>query len=35
MKDFFKGVRKRIGKLSAEKLREQYELVADEFDRTE
>lgn len=35
MKDFFKGVRKHIGKLDAEKLREQYELVADEFARTE
>ena len=35
MKDFFKGVRKHIGKLSAEKLREQYELVADELARSE
>jgi len=35
MKDFFKGVRKHIGKLDAEKLREQYELVADEFARSE
>ena len=35
MKDFFKGVRKRIGKLDAEKLREQYTLVTDEFARTE
>ncbi|MBO7721398.1 MAG: GHKL domain-containing protein [Kiritimatiellae bacterium] len=35
MKNFFKGVRKRIGKLDAEKLREQYELVADEFARSE
>ena len=31
MKDFFKGVRKHIGRLSDEKLREQYELVADEL----
>jgi len=35
VKDFFKGVRKHIGKLDAEKLREQYELVADEFARSE
>ena len=35
MKDFFKGVRKHIGKLNAEKLREQYELVSDEYSRTE
>lgn len=35
MKAFFKGVRKHIGKLSAEKLREQYELVADELARSE
>ena len=35
MKDFFKGVRKHIGKLNAEKLREQYELVADELARSE
>ena len=35
MKDFFKGVRKHIGKLDAEKLREQYALVADEFARSE
>ena len=35
MKDFFKGVRKHIGKLDAEKLREQYELVSDEFARCE
>ena len=35
MKAFFKGVRKHIGKLDAEKLREQYELVADEFARSE
>ena len=31
MKDFFKGVRKHIGKLDAEHLREQYSLVADEL----
>ena len=35
MKNFFKGVRKHIGKLDAEHLREQYELVADEFARSE
>lgn len=35
MKDFFKGVRKHIGKLDAEHLREQYELVTDEFAATE
>jgi len=35
MKDFFKGVRKHIGKLDAEHLREQYKLVADEFARAE
>ena len=35
MKDFFKGVRKHIGRLDAEKLREQYELVADELAQTE
>lgn len=35
MKNFFKGVRKHIGKLDAEKLREQYALVTDAFDRTE
>ena len=35
MKDFFKGVRKHIGRLNAEKLREQYELVADELARSE
>ena len=35
MKDFFKGVRKHIGKLDAEHLREQYALVADEFARLE
>jgi signal transduction histidine kinase len=31
MKRFFKGVRKHIAKLDAEKLREQYKLVSDEF----
>ena len=31
MKDFFKGVRKHIGKLDAEHLREQYSLIADEL----
>ena len=31
MKKFFLGVRKHIGRLSDEKLREQYELVADEL----
>ena len=35
MKDFFKGVRKHIGRLSDEKLREQYELVTDELAQTE
>ncbi len=35
MKAFFKGVRKHIGKLDAEQLREQYELVSDEFAQTE
>ena len=30
MKDFFKGVRKHIGKLDADHLREQYALVSDE-----
>ena len=35
MKDFFRGVRKHIGRLDAEKLREQYELVADELARSE
>lgn len=35
MKDFFKSVRKHIDKLDAEKLREQYELVADEFAESE
>lgn len=32
MKSFFKGVRKHIGKLDAETLREQYALMSDEFD---
>lgn len=32
MKDFFRGVRKRITKLDATQLREQYELIADEAD---
>ena len=31
MKDFFKGVRKHIGKLDASQLREQYGLVSDEL----
>jgi len=35
LKDFFKSVRKRIGRMDAEKLREQYELVADEFAQSE
>ena len=35
MKDFFKGVRKHIGKLDAEHLREQYELVSDELAQSE
>lgn len=35
MKDFFKGVRKHIDRLDAEKLREQYELVADAFAESE
>ena len=35
MKAFFKGVRKHIARLDAEKLREQYELVADELAQTE
>ena len=35
MKDFFKGVRKHIGKLDAEHLREQYALVSDELARSE
>ena len=32
MRSFFKGVRRRIGKLDAEQLREQYNLIADEAD---
>lgn len=32
MRSFFKGVRKRIGRLDAEQLREQYNLIADEAD---
>ena len=32
MKDFFRGVRRRIGRLDAEQLREQYRLIADEAD---
>ena len=32
MRNFFRGVRKRIGKLDAGLLREQYELIADEAD---
>lgn len=32
MRNFFQGVRKRIGKLDAELLREQYRLIADEAD---
>ena len=35
MKDFFKGVRKHIGKLDAAHLREQYEIVSDELARSE
>ena len=35
MKDFFKGVRKHIGKLDAAHLREQYALVTDELARSE
>ena len=35
MKDFFKGVRKHIDRLDAGRLREQYELVADELANTE
>ena len=31
MKDFFNGVRRHIGKLDAEKLREQYERLSDEL----
>ncbi|MBR4603298.1 MAG: ATP-binding protein [Kiritimatiellae bacterium] len=32
MRNFFKGVRKRIARLDAEQLREQYRLIADEAD---
>ena len=32
MRNFFKGVRRRIGKLDAAQLREQYNLIADEAD---
>ena len=35
MKNFFKGVRRRIDKLDAAHLREQYKLVADEYARTD
>lgn len=35
MKDFFKGVRRRIDKLDAAHLREQYRLVADEYAHTD
>lgn len=35
MKNFFKGVRKHIKRLDAEHLREQYEIVSDEFSRIE
>ena len=35
MSDFFKGVRKHIGKLDAAHLREQFELVADALERSE
>ncbi len=35
MKNFFKGVRKHIEKIDAARLREQYELVADEYARSE
>jgi len=35
MSDFFKGVRKHIGKLDAAHLREQFERVADELERSE
>ncbi len=35
MKNFFKGVRKHIGKLDAEHLREQYERVSDALERSE
>ena len=35
MKDFFRGVRKHIGRLDASQLREQYKLVTDELAQTE
>lgn len=35
MKDFFKGVRRRIDKLDADRLRSQYEIMSDELARTE
>jgi len=35
LKDYFKGVRKHIGKLDADQLREQYALLADELARSE
>ena len=35
MSDFFRGVRKHIGKLDAAHLREQFELVADALERSE
>ena len=35
VKDFFKGVRRRIDKLDVAHLREQYKLVADEYARTD
>ncbi len=35
MKNFFKGVRRHIDKLDASHLREQYELVADEYARSD
>ncbi len=35
MKNFFKGVRKHIGKLDADHLREQYERVSDALERSE
>ena len=35
MKSIFRGVRKHIGKLDADKLREQYEIVTDELARVE
>ena len=35
MKEFFKGVRKHIGKMDAERLREQFGHVADALERSE